>query len=113
MTFIDLIPILIPTALLICMENTFWNNGTDVNFVDWFKISFMLYVKSGMRKKMEAAIDVLENGCLVAENFKAKDFKEEFYKIIISVSFIVVFFFFFFFFFHSDLTNLIPTFSPP
>ena len=62
------------------MENTFWNNSTDVNFMDCFEISFTLYVESGMRKKMEAAIDILGNRHLVPV---AEDFKEEFYKIII------------------------------
>jgi len=45
-----------------------------------FKKSFKLYVESGMRKKVEAAIDILINeqgGCLETEDFKAK-----FYMII-------------------------------
>ena len=47
-----------PTALLICMENTFWNTGSrDGNFVESFKKSFTLYVDSGMRKKVEAEIE--------------------------------------------------------
>ena len=70
-------------ALLICMENTFWNISMDVNFVDLFKTSFALYVESGTRKKVETAINVLRNDleqgrCLVTE-----DFKEKFCKIII------------------------------
>ena len=69
-----------PTALLICMENTFWNISNDGNFVELFKKSFTLYVESGMKKKMEAEIDILRNqgGQLVTKEFKAK-----FYKIII------------------------------
>ena len=81
--FIYLIHILIPTALLICMENTFWNtSSTGVDFVDLFHASFTFYVESGIRKKMEAEIDKLttEQGglrCLGPEDFQA-----EFYKII-------------------------------
>jgi len=63
------------------MENTFWNISTDVNFVDMFKASFKLYVDSGMRKKVEAAVDKWRNeqgGQWVTENFK-----EKFHNIII------------------------------
>ena len=66
------------TALLICMENTFWNINRDINFVDLFKTSFTLYVESGLRKEMEADIDILGNeqgGCPVAKDFRAKFFK--------------------------------------
>ena len=73
--FINHVSILISTALLICMENSFWTISGDVNFVDSFKTSFTLYVESGMRKKMEEAIDILGNEC--------PDYKEVFYKIII------------------------------
>jgi len=68
------------TALLICMENTFWNISTDVNFVDLFKASFTLYVESGMMKKTEADIDIsrYQGGHLVT-----KKFKRSFYTIII------------------------------
>jgi hypothetical protein len=67
-----------PTALLICMENTFWNISRDNNFVELFKKSFTLYVDSGIRKKVEAAIDGLRNeqgGWKVTEDFNAKFFK--------------------------------------
>ena len=70
-----------PTALLICMENTFWNISRDVNFVEIFQQSFTLYVKSGMKKQMEADIDTLlrnQGGHLVTKEFKAK-----FCKIIV------------------------------
>ena len=72
------------TALLICMENTFWNisRDSDGNFMKLFKESFTLYVESGMRKKTEADIDILRNeldgGSLASEDFKAK-----IYEIII------------------------------
>ena len=69
-----------PTALLICMENTFWNQR-DGNFVKSFKRSFKLYVDSGMKKKVEAEIDGLRNeqgGSRATEDFKAK-----FYTFII------------------------------
>ena len=82
MTFILLIPILMPTALLICFENTFWNISKDGNFeiVKLFKKSFTLYVESGTRKKVEADIDLLshQSGGLVTN-----EFKEKFYQIII------------------------------
>jgi hypothetical protein len=72
-----------PTALLICLENTFWTFGRDGNFdfVESFKKSFTLYGESGMREKVEAAIDVLKNeqgGWAVT-----KDVVEKFYKIIV------------------------------
>ena len=69
-----------PTALLICMENTFWNINKDVNFVELFKKSFTFYVESGMKKKLEAAVDILRNE---QGGWRTKDFKEKFYKIII------------------------------
>ena len=50
-------------ALLICMENTFWNVSTistKFTFVDLFKNSFTLYVESGKRKEVEVAIDILK-----------------------------------------------------
>ena len=53
---------ILPTALLICLENTFWkisgHGDHDGNFVELFKESFTLYVGSGLRKKTEADIDV-------------------------------------------------------
>lgn len=72
---------ILSTALLLCMENTFWNIDTDTNFVDLFKTSFTLYVESGIRKEMEVAIDGLRNeqsGWMATKAFKAK-----FRKIII------------------------------
>jgi hypothetical protein len=73
-----------PTALLICMENSFWNIRGGGNFVELFKKSFKLYVESGTRKKMEAAIDILINeqghgGYLETDS---EDFKAKFYTII-------------------------------
>ena len=63
MTFIYfLILVLISTALLICMENTFWKiNDGDGNFVKVFKKSFTLYVKSGKRGMTERDIEILKN----------------------------------------------------
>ena len=66
-----------PTALLICMENTFWNIGKDGNFVKLFKKSFTLYEESGMRKKTEAEVDILQN-----EQGGSPDFKEKFCNFI-------------------------------
>ena len=75
-----LITILIPTALLICMENSFWDSdiSRDGNFVKSFKKSFKLYVDSGMKKKVEADIDILGNG-----QGGSSDFKKMFYNFII------------------------------
>jgi hypothetical protein len=77
--------VLIPIALLICTENTFWDNSRDGtrNFVELFKKSFTSYVKSGMREMVERDIDILRNeqgasGFSVTEDFKAK-----FYKFIV------------------------------
>jgi hypothetical protein len=72
------------TALLICMENTFWNIsiGRDGNFVKLFKKSFALYVESGMRMKTEADVDILRNELLV-EGPVTEGFKAKFYEIII------------------------------
>jgi hypothetical protein len=71
--------ILMPIALLICLENSFWSRKGG-EFVELFKKSFKLYVKSGTRKKVEAAVNILineEGGCLTTEDFNAK-----FYMII-------------------------------
>jgi hypothetical protein len=63
------------------MENSFWHSNRlgDGNFVELFKKSFKLYVKSGMMKKMEADINLLRNdfelgGHPVTEDFRAKFF---------------------------------------
>ena len=57
-----LILVLISIALLICMENTFWNiNDGDGNFVKVFKKSFKLYVKSGKREMTERDFEILKN----------------------------------------------------
>ena len=52
---------LIPTGLLICLENTFWDINEDSNFVELFKKSFTLYAGSGMREMTERDIDILRN----------------------------------------------------
>ena len=82
MVFIYLTPISILTALLICMENTFWN-GRDGNFVESFKQSFTLYVESGMRMKAEAEIDILPNVQGGSLYQVTEDFKARFCKLII------------------------------
>ena len=50
-------------ALLICLKNTFWTSNKLVdgnyNFVKLFKKSFKLYVESGMKERVEAAIYIL------------------------------------------------------
>jgi hypothetical protein len=74
-----------PTALLICIENTFWKTGgtgSDGNFVKAFKKSFTLYVGGGMKKRAEAEIDILRNeqgGDLMAKD----DFNAMLYNFII------------------------------
>ena len=73
--------VLIPTALLICTENTFWDINRDGNFVELFKKSFTLYVKSGMRETVEIDIDTLRNKW--GNFFVNEDFKSRFYKFIV------------------------------
>ena len=77
-----LILVLIPTALLICMENTFWNVNNDGNFVKLFEKSFKLYVESGRREMTERDIETLRNeqGEISAQ---AKDFNGKFYEFIV------------------------------
>lgn len=68
-------------AILICMENSFWNQHTSSNFLDWFKNSFTSYVDSEMGKKMEVDIDSMlggEQGVYQVDN----EFKEKLYKIV-------------------------------
>ena len=75
-----LILVLIPTALFICTENTFWGIDEDGSFVELFKKSFTLYVESGMKDMMKKEIDILRNrkGGFSLTN----DFKPAFYKFI-------------------------------
>ena len=71
----------ISTALLICVENTFWNIGKDHdNFMNLLMKTFSLYVESGMREIMEVDIDILRNE--QGEFLVTKDFKERFCKFI-------------------------------
>ena len=65
------------TALLICIENTFWNIEGDGNFVELFKKSFTLYVESGLRENTERDIQILRN-----EQGPLND--GEFYKFIVN-----------------------------
>ena len=74
------IPNLMPTALLICMENTCWNIGSNDNFVELFRKSFTLYVESGMKKKIEADIEIFRNQ---DEHLVTIEFRDKFYKFII------------------------------
>jgi len=73
--------LIIFTALLICMENSFWKTRRDNNFLELFKKSCAVYVTSGMMMKTEADIKILRNelegGYPVAGGFKAR-----FYRII-------------------------------
>ena len=72
-----LILVFIPTALLICTENTFWNIDGHGSFVELFKISFTLYVESGLRENTERDIQILRN-----EQGPLND--GEFYKFIVN-----------------------------
>ena len=73
---------LMPIALLVCLENTFWNI-IDGNFVELFKKSFTLYVESGKKKKMEADIqfDIFINQYWPRTN--SEKFYAKFYEIVI------------------------------
>ena len=81
-----------PTVLLVCMENTFWNTSRDDsdNFMELFKKSFTLYVESGSMKKMEADLDTLVGNqggySRLTTNLKLEKFRAEFCKIIIEHS---------------------------
>ena len=75
--FVHVILIFLPTALLICMENTFWESSRlqDCKFVESFQRSFTLYVESGMKEIVEMEIDILRNEqgkfLVTADNFHA------------------------------------------
>ena len=75
-----LILVFIPTALLICTENTFWDINGDGNFVEQFKKSFTLYVESGMRDMTERDIEILRN----EQNYDLTQSHGEFYKFIVN-----------------------------
>ena len=91
MTFVYfLILVLKLTALLICLENTFWSIKRDenLNFVKLFKKSFTLYVESGMTEIREEDIEILKNEQdeFSAQPFSARakdDFNAKFYKFIV------------------------------
>ena len=91
------------TAVLICMENSFWNRR-DGDFVESFKKSFTLYVDSGMRKKAEAEIDELggESKLLASEDFNAR-----FRKLIIEHFLRMIHCFYM----HSESTHLTTSFA--
>jgi hypothetical protein len=60
------------------MENSFWSNHNAWRFVDCFKKSFALYIKSGIRTRTQVALDILKNERgrgPVTEDFKTKLFK--------------------------------------
>ena len=104
-----LIPIL-PTALLICLENSFWkissHNHHDGDFVELFKESFTLYVESGTRMKSEADIDTIwrnQGGSLTINESKLYEIITENYLCK-----------FYCFYLHSTLlTTSLSKYSPP
>jgi hypothetical protein len=55
----------------------------DVNFVKLFKASFKLYVESGMRNKVEAAVDKWRNEQSGQRVTKDSELQEKFHRIII------------------------------
>ena len=71
-----------PTGLLICMENSFWNIRRNGNFVKSFKESFTLYIGSGMRMKAEEATNILRSEEGGSGPKATKDFKARFCKLI-------------------------------
>ena len=84
--YLFLILVLISTALLICVENTFWNiNDGDGNFVEVFKKSFSLYVKSGKREMTERDIEIFKNeqGELEISTRPGDSDYTKFYKFIV------------------------------
>ena len=78
-TFIYFLMILvfILTALLICIENAFWDINGDGNFVELFKKSFTLYVESGMREMTERDFQILRSE-------QDPPSRDEFYKFIVN-----------------------------
>ena len=73
-------------ALLICTENTFWDisKDHDDNFVELFEESFLLYVESGMRERVDAAIYILLRDEQGASGWKVtKEFKEKFGQLVV------------------------------
>jgi len=78
------LPLLIFTALLICMENCFWDiSSGKFYFVASFKKSFTIYVASGMMEKVAKDIVMLGNeqsGFLVTED---SEFNAKFYRFIV------------------------------
>ena len=68
------------------MENTFWNiDDGDGNFVEVFKKSFTLYVKSGKREMTERDIEIFKNeqGELEISTRPGDSDYAKFYKFIV------------------------------
>ena len=80
--FIHLILIFLPTALLICLENTFWEGSRlrDCKFVESFKRSFTLYVESGMKEIVEIEIDTIFK---LRNDQGHSDFQANFYNFVV------------------------------
>ena len=78
-----LIFVFVPTALLICMENTFWNVTKDGGFVELFEKSFTSYVENGMMQLVETDIDILRDEQGGFSPRVTKDFNAKFYKFIV------------------------------
>jgi hypothetical protein len=48
-------------AILICLENSFWNQSNTVTFIDSFQEAFKLYTQTGVREKAETSLKLLED----------------------------------------------------
>jgi len=48
-------------AILICLENSFWNYSNTVTFIDSFQEAFKLYTQTGVREKAETSLKLLAN----------------------------------------------------
>ena len=50
-----------PAAILICLENSFWNQSKTITFIESFQEAFKLYTQTGVREKAETSIKLLED----------------------------------------------------
>jgi len=48
-------------AILICLENSFWNQSKTVTFIDSFQKAFKLYTQTGVREKAETSLKLLKD----------------------------------------------------
>jgi len=48
-------------AILICLENSYWNQSNTVTFIDSFQEAFKLYTQTGVRENAETSLKLLED----------------------------------------------------